>query len=91
MLIRLVFLMAVAALGCRSLHWLYLALPAAAALLIAQKEASVTSPGRIRHAPAALGWQPPTLPLAADRRNQYGPQSPLSSTSSRAALPRARP
>jgi Domain of unknown function (DUF4389) len=37
-LIRLVLLMAVAALGCGSFYWLaYLALPAAAALLIAQK------------------------------------------------------
>jgi hypothetical protein len=79
-LIRLVFLMAVAALGCGSLYWLaYLALPAAAALLIAQKG------GERYIAEEGSGFARPLHWLAAaycylwllTDGIQYGPQSPL--------------
>lgn len=80
LLIRLVFFMAVAALGCGSLYWLaYLALPAAAALLITQKGgqryldeegASFVRPLRWLAAAYAYLW------LLTDRV-QSGPESPV--------------
>jgi hypothetical protein len=79
-LIRLVFLMAVAALGCGSLYWLaYLALPAAAALLITQKggerylaEEGTTFARPLRWLAAAYAY----LWLLTDGI-QTGPVSPL--------------